>query len=88
MGRTPDHVAAFLVGFAGVAELFARGGAQFADNVRRYYRRAAEQDLYVAYTIVPPQGDRSKPAHQQKNPHFYAGVVKERDGGIVLRGRV
>ncbi len=86
MGRTPDHVAAFLAGFAGAAELFARSGAQFAENVRRYYRRAAEQDLYVAYTIVPPQGDRSKPAHQQKNPYFYAGVVKERDGGIVLRG--
>ncbi len=86
MGRTPDHVASFLVGFAGAAEVFGRGGAQFADNVRRYYRRAATQDLYLAYTILPPQGDRSKPAHQQRNPHFYAGVVKERDGGIVLRG--
>ncbi len=86
MGRTPDHVAAFLVGFAGAAEVFGRGGTRFADNVRRFYRRAANQDLYVAYTILPPQGDRSKPAHQQKNPHFYAGVVKERDGGIVLRG--
>ena len=86
MGRTPDHVASFLVGFAGGAEVFAAGGAQFADNVHNYYRRAAEQDLYLAYTILPPQGDRSKPAHQQKNPHFYAGVVKERDDGIVLRG--
>jgi len=86
MGRTPDHVAAFIAGFAGAAEVFARAGPQFAENIRRHYHRAAEQDLYAAYTILPPQGDRSKPAHQQKNPHFYAGVVKERDGGIVLRG--
>lgn len=86
MGRTPDHVASFLAGFAGAADLFARGGAQFADNVRRCYRRTAEAETYLAYTIVPPQGDRSKPAHQQTDPHFYAGVVTERDGGIVLRG--
>ena len=30
-------------------------------------------------TIVPPQIDRSKPAHQQNPPDLYAGVVEERD---------
>jgi 4-hydroxyphenylacetate 3-monooxygenase len=35
---------------------------------------------------VPPQIDRSKPAHQQSDPTLYAGVVKERDGGIVISG--
>src|SRR2546428_747201 len=28
----------------------------------------------------------SKPAHQQPEPHLYASVVEEQDGGIVLRG--
>ncbi|HWP34136.1 MAG TPA: 4-hydroxyphenylacetate 3-hydroxylase N-terminal domain-containing protein [Thermodesulfobacteriota bacterium] len=86
MGRSPDHVASFLTGFAASLDLFARGGRQFADNVWRFYRKASAEDLYLAYAIVPPQGDRSKPAHQQEDRHFYAGVVKERDGGIVLRG--
>lgn len=86
MGRTPDHVAAFLAAFAGRADVFGRGGRRFEVNVRDYYRRAATADLYLAYTIIPPQGDRSRPAHQQQNPHLYAGVVSERDDGIVLRG--
>ncbi len=86
MGRSPDHVAAFLCGFAGSLDIFARGGQRFADNVWRFYQRASEEDLYLSYVIVPPQGDRSKPAHQQKDPHFYAGVAQERDDGIILRG--
>ena len=35
---------------------------------------------------MPPQIDRGKPAHQQSDPTLYAGVVKERDDGIVLSG--
>ena len=34
----------------------------------------------------PPQIDRSKPAHKQSDPTLYAGVVKERDDGIVISG--
>ena len=39
-----------------------------------------------SYAIVPPQIDRSKPAHKQSDPTLYAGVVKERDDGIVISG--
>src|SRR5262249_12710476 len=39
-----------------------------------------------AYVIVPPQIDRSKPAHQQPEPFLYVGAAAEQDGGIVLRG--
>ena len=39
-----------------------------------------------AYAIVPPQIDRSKPAHKQSDPTLHAGVVKERDDGIVIAG--
>jgi 4-hydroxyphenylacetate 3-monooxygenase len=45
-----------------------------------------DQHLYVSYAIVPPQIDRSKPAHKQSDPTLYAGVVKERDDGIVISG--
>ena len=37
-------------------------------------------------SIVPPHIDRSKPAHQQEDPHLYAGVVEERGDGIVVSG--
>ena len=35
---------------------------------------------------MPPQIDRSKPAQKQSDPTLDAGVVKERDDGIVISG--
>ena len=87
MGRTPDHVAGFFCGYAAMPGVFAAGGQQFADNVVAFYEHMRDQHLYVSYAIVPPQIDRSKPAHKQSDPTLYAGVVKERDDGIVHRGR-
>ena len=86
MGRTPDHVACVLSAFAGWRQLFDRGGARFGDNVVRFYEKARDEELYVAYGIVPPQIDRSQPAHRQPEPFLFPGVVAERDGGIVIRG--
>jgi 4-hydroxyphenylacetate 3-monooxygenase len=86
MGRTADSGASILAGFAGTPDVFARGGKQFAENLLRFYSRARDEDLFIPYAVVPPQGDRSKPAHKQREPFLYAGVVRERDDGIVLRG--
>ena len=86
MGRTPDHVACVLTAFASWRQLFDRGGARFGDHVTRFYARARDEDLYVAYGIVPLQIDRSQPAHRQPEPFLFPGVVRERDDGIVVRG--
>ncbi len=86
MGRTPDHVAGFFCGYAAVPSVFAAGGQQFADNVVAFYEHMRDEHLYASYAIVPPQIDRSKPAHKQSDPTLYAGVVKERDDGIVIAG--
>jgi 4-hydroxyphenylacetate 3-monooxygenase len=86
MGRTPDHVASVLTGFAMARDFFARGGAEFADHVVRFHARARAEDLYLSYAIVPPQIDRTRPAHQLPEPYLHPGVVREKDGGIVLRG--
>ena len=86
MGRTPDHVAGFFCGYAAVPRVFAAGGKQFADNVVAFYEFLRDNHLYASYAIVPPQIDRSKPAHKQSDPTLYAGVVKERDDGIVIKG--
>jgi len=86
IGRSPDHVAGFFVGYAAVPEIFAAGGQQFADNVVSFYQHLRDNHLWATYAIVPPQIDRSKPAHKQSDPSLYAGVVKETDGGIVISG--
>jgi 4-hydroxyphenylacetate 3-monooxygenase len=87
MGRAPDHVAGFFAGYAATPQFFASAGEQkFADNLVAFYEFARDNHIFLSYAIVPPQIDRSKPAHQQSDPTLYAGVVKERDDGIVIKG--
>jgi 4-hydroxyphenylacetate 3-monooxygenase len=86
MGRTPDHVASVLTAFAGWRQLFDRGGRAYGDNVVRFYEKARAEDLFVAYAIVPPQIDRTTPAHRHPEPFLHPGVVRETDRGIVIRG--
>ncbi|PYN70137.1 MAG: 4-hydroxyphenylacetate 3-hydroxylase, partial [Candidatus Rokuibacteriota bacterium] len=86
MGRTPDHVAAVITALASWRQLFDRAGRQFGDNVVKFWEKARAEDLYLSYAIVPPQIDRSQPAHRQPEPFLYPGVVRERDHGIVVRG--
>ena len=69
MGRSPDHVAGFFAGFAAEPEVLAQPGNEaYATNAVRLYEFLRDHDVYVSYTIVPPQIDRSKPAHQQTHP--------------------
>jgi 4-hydroxyphenylacetate 3-monooxygenase len=82
MGRAPDHVAGFFAGYAAVPKFFGK----FADNLVAFYEFMRDNHVYCSYAIVPPQIDRSKPAHQQSDPTLYAGVVKERDDGIIIKG--
>ena len=86
MGRTPDHVGSFFCGYAATPQIFAAAGKEFADNVVAFHAKMRDEFLYLSYVIVPPQIDRSKPAHKQSDPTLYAGVVKERDDGIVISG--
>src|SRR6202140_4420130 len=86
MGRSPDHVAGFFTGYAATPQLFAAGGQKFADSLVAFYEFMRDNHIYASYAIVPPQIDRSKPAHQQSDPTLYAGVVKERGDGIVISG--
>src|SRR6202046_974956 len=86
MGRAPDHVAGFFAGYAATPKFFASQGQKFADHLVAFYEFMRDEHIYCSYAIVPPQIDRSKPAHQQSDPTLYAGVVKERDDGIVISG--
>jgi 4-hydroxyphenylacetate 3-monooxygenase len=86
LGRGPEHVASFMAGFASAPELFSKKDRRFGENVQRFHAKIRDEHLYATYTIVQPQIDRSKPAHEQAEPHLAAGVLKETDGGIVIRG--
>jgi 4-hydroxyphenylacetate 3-monooxygenase len=86
MGRTPDHVGGFFCGYAAVPEVFAGAGKEYGERVGKFYEFLRENHLWATYAIVPPQIDRSKPAHKQSDPTLYAGVVKEKDDGIIISG--
>lgn len=86
IGRGPEHVAGFLAGWAGRSDVFEAGGEQYAKNIVNFYDHVRDNDLFCAYAIVPPQIDRSKPAHQQEDPFLYAGVKSENADGIVVAG--
>lgn len=85
VGRSPDHVGAFVAAFAAHPEAFAddRG---LTDNVQAFHRRIVENDLYVSYAIIPPQVSRAVTAHAWEGDLIQVGVKEERDDGIVVRG--
>ncbi|MDT3428229.1 4-hydroxyphenylacetate 3-monooxygenase [Paenibacillus forsythiae] len=81
-GRSPDHVASFLAGFASSPQVFG----EYKQNVLDFYQYARDEDLFVTYVIIPPQVDRSKAAHEQEEKYLPVGVLEEREEGIVVRG--
>jgi 4-hydroxyphenylacetate 3-monooxygenase len=86
VGRSPDHVGAFLAGFASHPDTFDRDGRRYGEHVSAWYRRLLDESLYVTYVIIPPQVSRASTAHDWEGDFIQVGVVEERDDGIVLRG--
>ena len=86
VGRGPDHVAASMAGFASAPEVFDRGERRYGENVSRYYRRLLAEDLFVTYTIVPPQIERGTTAHGWEEELLQVGVLEEGESGMVVRG--
>lgn len=86
VGRSPDHVAGFLAGFASKPDIFNTDSHRFGDNVTSFYKRVLNESLFVSYVIIPPQIDRSTTASEWDEDLLQVGVKEERDDGIVLRG--
>ncbi len=68
------------------ADFFGQRGAQFADNVRNYYKYCRERDLFATHAIVNPQTDRSRGSHQHDDVFAHLGVVEETKDGLIVRG--
>src|SRR4029077_15538460 len=66
--------------------VFAAGGEHFAPKLLAFYEPSRANHLYISLALAPRQIDRSKPSHAQSDPTLCAGVIAERDGGIVLKG--
>jgi 4-hydroxyphenylacetate 3-monooxygenase len=86
VGRSPDHVGAFVAGFAAHPEAFSSGERDFSANVTNYHRELLEQSKYVSYAIIPPQVSRATTASAWDGDFVQAGVVEEKSDGIVIRG--
>lgn len=86
VGRSPDHVGAFLAGFSMHPEAFVTGKHDFAKNVAAFHKRVLAENLYLSYAIIPPQVSRATTAHAWEGELIQAGVAEERSDGIVVRG--
>jgi anthranilate 3-monooxygenase (FAD)/4-hydroxyphenylacetate 3-monooxygenase len=86
MGRSPDFLNTTLMALAQAPEVFARGGAQYGENIVRYYDYIRENDLFLTHALLAPQTDRTRPSSQQKEEFLHMGVVRETEEGLIMRG--
>ena len=80
MGRTPDYKAAFMATLGADPDWYE----PFGDSGRAWYRRYAEQVLFLNHVLINPPIDRDKAVHEVED--VFVHVVRERDGGMVVRG--
>jgi len=58
---------------------------RFAANIRRHVEESVHNDVFHVSANTDPKGDRSK-RPQDQDPDMLLHVVRETDGGIVVRG--
>jgi len=61
-------------------------GTDYHKRLKTWLKDAQERDITLAGALTDPKGDRSKSPSQQKNPDMSLHIVKEKDGGIIVRG--
>ena len=83
LGRSPDHVSAFVAGMATDASIFG----PYADNLLKYYEYLRKTDAYPVYAVIPPQAARNPEFYVKQNiPVPTLRVVREEDDGVVISG--
>ena len=84
MGRTPDYKASFMATL-GAGDAGPDFYAPFGDSARHWYRKYAEQVLFLNHVLINPPIDRDKAVHEVED--VYVHVIRERDDGIVVSRR-
>jgi 4-hydroxyphenylacetate 3-monooxygenase len=87
IGRSPDHVGAYLAGMAcnpAVADVHGQG---FGANILDYWEYARDNDIYISYAIAPPGRARGQGAPASDPGRTTAlRVVSEDENGITVWG--
>jgi 4-hydroxyphenylacetate 3-hydroxylase N terminal len=78
MGRSPDFLNTTVMAFAKEPAIFARLGARYAGNVKRYFEYVRDNDLFLTHALITPQIDRSKSGAEQQDPFLRGGVRRAR----------
>ena len=86
MGRSPDFMNVTFSCWAGAADYFARGKPEFGDNMRRYHRYIAENDLVLTHALINLQRSRHVSGMFNLQEGTALQVVKESSAGLVVRG--
>lgn len=86
MGRSPDYLNRAVTAFAAAADYCGENDPRFAQSIRGYYELVRERDLCLTHTLINPQANRSVGPAGQADPHLAARVVRETDGGVIIRG--
>ena len=87
LGRSPDHVGSFITGMACKPDVFDLHDQGFSENIMNYWRHIRDNDLYLAYAVVPPAGIRDHVIYDgeaREDPGLR--VVSEDDSGVVISG--
>jgi Aromatic ring hydroxylase len=85
LGRSPDCVASALLGQYMGLDVIGQYRKQGAAALHDYYHYAANNDLFLSFVIINPQGNRSKSWGEQKTG-LVASIVDEDSEGITIRG--
>jgi 4-hydroxyphenylacetate 3-monooxygenase len=80
MGRTPDYKASFMATLGADPSWYE----PFTDSATHWYRKYAEQALFLNHVLINPPIDRDKAVHEVED--VYVHVLEERDDGIVVSG--
>jgi 4-hydroxyphenylacetate 3-monooxygenase len=87
LGRSPDHVASFVVGLVLNPELFEANRKGCGDNLQAYYDELRRRDLFACYVVIVPQGARNPELYHREGmrvPSLQITATTER--GIILNG--
>ncbi|AXF57018.1 4-hydroxyphenylacetate 3-monooxygenase, oxygenase component [Salicibibacter kimchii] len=86
MGRSPDYLNAEVMAMGVANDLFAEDDQMFADNARRFYEYARENDISLTHTLIHPQVNREKAQHEQKDANVALHLKEKREDGIIVEG--
>jgi 4-hydroxyphenylacetate 3-monooxygenase len=86
MGRSPDHVGSTISAMFMSADVYDSSAGCRASAVRDYYAYARDNDLYLSYVIIDPQGDRSRGTSEGDNADLAMSICDEDAEGITVRG--